>query len=59
MNINESTFINLGFKYEKAHDVLHSRMIATQIRELLESLDIDDRAEARRLIEIGRSEARI
>lgn len=59
MNLNESTFINLGFRYEKAHDVTLSRMIATQIRELLENLDIDDRTEARKLIEIGRQEARL
>jgi hypothetical protein len=57
--MNESILINLGFKFEKAHDVLLSRMIATQIREILENLDIEDRSEARRLIEIGRSEARL
>jgi hypothetical protein len=57
--MNESKLINLGFKFEKAQDTTLIRLIATQIRELLESLDIDDRSEARRLIEIGRSEARL
>jgi hypothetical protein len=57
--MNESHLINLGFKFEKAQDTTLIRLIATQIRDILESLDIDDRSEARRLIEIGRSEARL
>jgi hypothetical protein len=57
--MNESKLINLGYKFEKAEDTTLIRLIATQIRELLQKLDPQQQTEARKLIEIGRSEARL
>ena len=56
--MNESKLINLGYKFEKAQDTTLIRLIATQIREILETLDPQQQTEARYLLEVGRSEAR-
>jgi hypothetical protein len=57
--ITESTLINLGFKYERAKTMIDSRIVAFDIRSILERLTLENQAEARRLIEIGRAEARL
>jgi len=57
MNIPESILINLGFKFERAKTMIDSRSIAYDIRSILESLTLEDQADARRLIDIGRREA--
>ena len=57
--ITQSTLINLGFKYERTKSITDSRSVAYDIRSILERLTLEDQAEARRLIEIGRAEARL
>ena len=58
MNHPEADYIQAGYKYEKAITPAASAARAQAIRVMLESEDIDDHAEARRLIEQGRREAR-
>jgi hypothetical protein len=58
MKHTESQYINLGFKYETAKSVEAGTATAQAIRMALEAERIDDRAEARYLIERGRQEAR-
>lgn len=58
MNYTESEYINAGYKYEKARTPNASAAQAQVIRVMLESERIDEHAEARRLIEQGRQEAR-
>ena len=55
----EATYIDLGFKYERAHSPKAGQAVAQAIRAILESEEIHDRAEARHLIERGRQEARM
>lgn len=52
MNHTESEYIEAGYKYER------SRIQADTLRKMIESERVEDRAEARRLIEVGRREAR-
>ena len=52
MTHTESEYIQAGRKYEQGHTP------AETLRRMIESEQIDDRAEARRLIEQGRQEAR-
>jgi hypothetical protein len=54
----EAKYINLGYKYEAAKSVAAGTAIARTIRGLLESETIEDRTEARYLVERGRQEAR-
>ena len=58
MKHTESQYINLGYKYERAVSVESGTAVAQAIRRLLETERIDDRAEARRLVDRGRQEAR-
>ena len=58
MNHPEADYIQAGYKYEKAITPAAAAARAQAIRVMLESEDIDDHAEARRLIEQGRREAR-
>ena len=58
MKYSEVQYISLGFKYERAKSVESGTATAQAIRALLESEKIEDRAEARYLIERGRQEAR-
>ena len=58
MKHTESQYINLGYKYEKAQSPSAGQAVAQAIRTLLEAEKIDDRAEARYLVERGRQEAR-
>ena len=58
MKHTESQYINLGFKYEKAQSPAAGQAAAQAIRTLLEGEEIDDRAQARYLVERGRQEAR-
>jgi hypothetical protein len=52
MNHTEAAYIRAGFYFEKGE------MSAQTLRHMIESERIDERAEARRLIETGRAEAR-
>ena len=52
MNHPEAAYIRAGFYFEKGE------MSAQTLRHMIESEHIEDRAEARRLIETGRAEAR-
>lgn len=58
MRETEQTYIQLGYKFEKATHPPTVRAIAEEIRHKIESERLEDRAEARRLIERGRMEAR-
>lgn len=55
----EATYINLGYKYEKAETANAARAFAETIRSLLQGEHFTDQPEARRLIEQGRQEARV
>jgi len=48
----ENDYIKAGYRYEKGQTP------AETLRHMLEAEELDDRAEARRLIEQGRAEAR-
>lgn len=54
----ENDYIQAGYKYEKATAPSTAVAHAQHIRVLLESEHPDDHAEARRLVEQGRQEAR-
>lgn len=58
MNHPEAAYINAGASYQLARTVEQTRARAAALRVMLESEAIDDRAEARRLIETGRDEVR-
>lgn len=58
MKHTENQYIQAGYKYEKARTPAGSAAQAQAIRVMLESEHIEDHAEARRLIEQGRQEAR-
>jgi hypothetical protein len=58
MKNTESQYINLGYKYEKAKSPEAGQAAAQAIRTLLEAEAIEDRADARYLVERGRKEAR-
>jgi hypothetical protein len=53
MNYTEAEYINAGFQFER------DKIPAQSLRMMLESEPLDFRAEARRLIEQGRAEARL
>lgn len=54
----EVQYISLGYKYEKAQSSAAGQAAAQAIRTLMESETIEDREQARYLIERGRKEAR-
>jgi hypothetical protein len=54
----EVQYISLGFKYERAQSPEAGTAVAQAIRSLIEAERIDDRAEARYLVDRGRQEAR-
>jgi hypothetical protein len=54
----EVQYISLGYKYEKAQSPAAGQAAAQAIRTLMESETIEDREQARYLIERGRKEAR-
>jgi len=54
----EVQYISLGFKYEQAQTPSAGQAAAQAIRSLLEAETIEDRTEARYLVERGRQEAR-
>ena len=58
MKHTEAQYVNLGFKYERAQSPSAGQAVAQAIRTLLEAERIDDRAEARYLVDRGRQEAR-
>lgn len=58
MNHTESQYIEAGRKYERAQGIDTARAQAQKIRAMLSSEQGKDTAEARRLIEQGRKEAR-
>jgi len=55
---SEAKYIQMGYKYEKAASTDQARALAGIIRRMIEAESIEDRAEARYLIERGRMEAR-
>jgi ferritin-like protein len=54
----QADYINAGYKYEKAKSPEAGQAAAQAIRTLMESERIEDRADARYLVERGRQEAR-
>jgi hypothetical protein len=54
----EADYINAGARYQLAKTPAQTIAQAGTLRRMLESERIDDRAEARRLIETGRAEVR-
>ena len=58
MKHSEVQYITLGFKYERAKSPEAGTAVAQAIRSLLEAETIEDRTEARRLVDRGRQEAR-
>jgi hypothetical protein len=54
----EAAYINAGARYQLARTPAQTIAQAAMLRHMLESEEIDDRAEARRLIETGRAEVR-
>lgn len=53
MNYAEADYINAGYRYERGS------IQGDALRHMIESERIEDRAEARRLIALGRDEARL
>ena len=58
MKHTEHKYITLGYKYERAQSSDAGNAVAEAIRNLLESESVDDRSEARQMVEQGRKEAR-
>jgi hypothetical protein len=54
----EVQYISLGFKYEQAKSPEAGTAVAQAIRSLIEAERIEDRADARYLVDRGRQEAR-
>jgi len=54
----EAQYIGLGFKYEQAKSPEAGQAVAQAIRTLIEGERIEDRADARYLVDRGRQEAR-
>jgi hypothetical protein len=54
----EVQYISLGYKYEKAQSPAAGQAAAQAIRTLMEAETIEDREQARYLVERGRKEAR-
>ena len=54
----ESEYINAGYQYERAPTPNMAIAIASRMRMMIESEHPDEQAEARRLIDQGRQEAR-
>jgi hypothetical protein len=54
----EAKYISLGFKYERAQSPEAGTAVAQAIRTLIEGERVEDRADARRLVDRGRQEAR-
>jgi len=54
----EAKYINLGFKYERAQSPEAGQAVAQAIRTLIEGERVEDRADARYLVDRGRQEAR-
>ena len=58
MKHTEAQYISLGYKYERAQSPSAGQAAAQALRTLLEAETIEDRTEARYLVERGRQEAR-
>jgi hypothetical protein len=58
MNHAEHKYIDLGYKYERAQSSDVGQAVARAIRVLMEAERIEDRADARYLVDRGRQEAR-
>ena len=58
MKYPEAAYINAGHAYERAKTPAATQARAQAIRTMLEAEKIDDRTEARRLVDTGRAEAR-
>ena len=58
MKHTEAQYIGLGYRYEQAKSPEAGQAVAQAIRALMESERIEDRADARYLVDRGRQEAR-
>jgi len=58
MKYSEVQYISLGFKYERAQSLEAGTAVAQAIRTLIEGERVEDRADARYLVDRGRQEAR-
>lgn len=58
MKYPEAAYINAGHAYERAKTPTAAQARAQTIRAMMEAERIDDRAEARQLVDTGRQEAR-
>lgn len=58
MKYPEAAYINAGHAYERAKTPAATQARAQAIRTMMEAESIEDRAEARRLVDTGRQEAR-
>jgi hypothetical protein len=58
MHHTENQYINAGYLYERAPSRFKSAARASTLREMLDRETPADQTEARRLIELGRKEAR-
>ena len=58
MKYPEAAYINAGHAYERAQTPAATQARAHTIRTMIEAERIDDRAEARSLVDAGRQEAR-
>ena len=58
MKHSEHQYLELGYRFERAGAQPRAKSVAAEIRALLESETVEDRVEARFLVERGRQEAR-
>lgn len=58
MKHTEAAYINAGARYQLARTPAQTIAQAATLRAMLKTEQIEDRAEARRLIETGRAEVR-
>jgi hypothetical protein len=58
MKNSQASYINAGYKYEKADTADKARAVAEAIRHMIQSESISDQTDARYLVERGRQEAR-
>tara|TARA_R110000868_G_scaffold102699_1_gene282987 strand:- start:12494 stop:12691 length:198 start_codon:yes stop_codon:yes gene_type:complete len=59
MKHTESAYINAGARFERVQSTAATLAAAAALRAMLDAETLDDRAEARRLIEQGRAEIRL
>jgi hypothetical protein len=58
MKNSQASYIDAGYRYEKATTADKARAVAEAIRYMLEQEDVTDQVDARYFVERGRKEAR-